>query len=903
MGSVNLSHCHRHHLHHHNVHNPGRHNNCNATQQPSHLGHSPASAAPAPSAHSAPTAPASCELQNVSSSQQTRKPLPLNTQKQQRQPRPADIDTGTYLNDTYTNKKTHLYITRLHSSDPRRSIGFGDTGHSAHSTDSTDSTNSTNFTTPGAPPQPPQPTPPTPPILPPTGSPTSVTSAAIGDNNNNNTVANTISDTIPNTTATTTSTTLPTTASSNPSASGSGPRTRDQNVTPTTRVLLRKRGTMPYDNNNRPQMPSLSAAAARVVNRTPITPKIAAKAQQQPHPPPTIATTTPANKRAAPRPLTASSTRDAPNNRRLSGQHDESAAFAPHISSNITPRSGSRQTRVDSANSTPNTTPNPERTADLWDPRSSYGMPTSPRLGEEATRRPIVTFSPLPSDHNGSSESKFFHASDAKPARSPSAASKPAAAKSPTFFYANGNMVDNNNSSSNNSKSPISPAFAPAQDNSQDALSSKFMYANGAPDVRPSPPVSRSSGSTMSTTSKAPTSRPTTNPPTGNHTPDQRPASPSKPPPQRPQPLPKHHNLPPGSGRPQALSPPQLGPSPPGLRRSSSGTSRTGGHSRGHSRSGSLAKGEHATGPSKLSGPPVSLEPTSPLSISSPKPAPLTLASIIQAAEEFAETEEPESPDEPRSGLQSPTKSVNSTEPVSELVANARRERKVQDLEIRNASLEAINRTLERQLRKQSAELRRYRRLSRAGRFVVVPAPISSRASDTLSELQEEESSSIPDLGEEESGWEDEPEEEDSLSDTDSTTESLSPSVEAEQDAKHRTRDERRLQLDLTKHQELLIDSQKINQSIKRCLDWTEELIKDGKKALEYHVRVSDVELGGRVLDPLDEEDYAPLSADISPDDTITLAAKMLDDPISLPSWGIQPQDRDSGIELPRDGS
>lgn len=46
-----------------------------------------------------------------------------------------------------------------------------------------------------------------------------------------------------------------------------------------------------------------------------------------------------------------------------------------------------------------------------------------------------------------------------------------------------------------------------------------------------------------------------------------------------------------------------------------------------------------------------------------------------------------------------------------------------------------------------------------------------------------------------------------------------------------------------------------MNQSIKRCLGWTEELIKEGQKALAYHVKVSDVELGGRVLVPdADEE-------------------------------------------------
>jgi hypothetical protein len=53
-----------------------------------------------------------------------------------------------------------------------------------------------------------------------------------------------------------------------------------------------------------------------------------------------------------------------------------------------------------------------------------------------------------------------------------------------------------------------------------------------------------------------------------------------------------------------------------------------------------------------------------------------------------------------------------------------------------------------------------------------------------------------------------------------------------------------------------------MNQSLKRCLGWTEELINEGKKALAYHVRVSDIELGGRVLAPdeVDDNDNESLS-------------------------------------------
>ncbi|KAI0839049.1 hypothetical protein F5Y06DRAFT_26668 [Hypoxylon sp. FL0890] len=434
------------------------------------------------------------------------------------------------------------------------------------------------------------------------------------------------------------------------------------------------------------------------------------------------------------------------------------------------------------------------------------------------------------------------------------------------------------------------------------------MYANGTPELRhsPTPPVSRSSGSVASTVPKAPTTRPATNPQATVHPLTQRPSSPMKSPTQVPQAFSKANNAS-GPSRPQvqpALSAPQLGPSP-GLRRSSTGTSRTG----GHSRQGSLVKGDHSSSAPKLMSAQVSPQASPPISVPS-TPAPLTLASIIQAAEDFAENEESASPDEARSGLQSPTKSAHSGDPMNELVANARRERKVQDLQITNASLEAINRTLERQLKKQTAELRRFRRLSRSGRLSLPSSALSSQVSGDISE----EGVGIMDLSDldEESEVEKEKEKEkgegedggeDSSLESDSASGSLSPRIVAERDAKHRKRDEERLELDLSKHQQLLIDSQKINQSIRRCLDWTEELINEGKKALEYRVNVSDVKLGGRVLDPLDlEEEERPLTSDGSGEDTIAFDNKLLDSPDIFAGWSYERQDRDSGIELAVDG-
>jgi hypothetical protein len=274
----------------------------------------------------------------------------------------------------------------------------------------------------------------------------------------------------------------------------------------------------------------------------------------------------------------------------------------------------------------------------------------------------------------------------------------------------------------------------------------------------------------------------------------------------------------------------------------------------------------------------------------------------VSTPEEIAEAEVPP----PDSGLQSPIKIGHSIEQLNELAANARRERKVLDLEITNSSLAAINRTLEREMRKQTAELRRYRRLSRSGRLSIATSA-SMRTSGT-SLLQSEDGTPLSDMSEEEKFSEEESNFSDDGSD-DSDEASLSPRAMAESDARHRKRDEKRLQLDLTKHQQLLIDSQKMNQSLKRCLGWTEELINEGRKALEYHVRVSDVELGGRVLAPDEVEgEYAATEEDS--DGMSIFGARLLREAREaakegvgkIVGWGGEGRDdRDSGIEI--DGS
>lgn len=188
--------------------------------------------------------------------------------------------------------------------------------------------------------------------------------------------------------------------------------------------------------------------------------------------------------------------------------------------------------------------------------------------------------------------------------------------------------------------------------------------------------------------------------------------------------------------------------------------------------------------------------------------------------------------------------SPGKSEGPSEAALNARIERKIMDLEISNSSLLAINRTLEREIRQQKAELRRFRRLSRSGRISMAPSTrsFSGAALSVTSELNEG-ASEISNLSQDDMS---------DISDEDSIVDEsiLSPGSLAEHNAKNRVNDEKRVMLDLARHQEVLVDSQKMNQSLKRCLGWTEELIKEGQRALEYNVHVQDVELGGRVLAP-----------------------------------------------------
>jgi hypothetical protein len=185
---------------------------------------------------------------------------------------------------------------------------------------------------------------------------------------------------------------------------------------------------------------------------------------------------------------------------------------------------------------------------------------------------------------------------------------------------------------------------------------------------------------------------------------------------------------------------------------------------------------------------------------------------------------------------------------MNKLAANARRERKVLDLEISNSSLLAINRALEREMRKQNAELRQLRRLNRCSRLSIA-ASLRSVSGDGLSILSE-----LDDTESDQSSCHSNEESSDTSDNESSNGDAATANSASEGDSRPCSRDERRFLRDLSKHQELLVDSQKMNQSIKRCLGWTENLIQEAKRALEYHVRVSEIEIGGRVLAP-DEVD------------------------------------------------
>lgn len=213
--------------------------------------------------------------------------------------------------------------------------------------------------------------------------------------------------------------------------------------------------------------------------------------------------------------------------------------------------------------------------------------------------------------------------------------------------------------------------------------------------------------------------------------------------------------------------------------------------------------------------------------------------------------------------------------PTKELIdfaADARRERKVLDLEISNSSLLAINRSLEREIKKQKAELKRYRRLSRAGRFSV--------AADGLydGELLPHVDGAL--IGRPSSPFQEDVSDLEQSEDEDEESDDGLSSLGRTKEEKQRAKDEAQVRSDLRKHRELLLDTARMNRSLQRCLTWTEDLIKDGKKALEHTVPASDIRLGGRVLNVDETDDENASAIDDSGFDR-SGAESMVDDSVS----------------------
>jgi hypothetical protein len=504
-------------------------------------------------------------------------------------------------------------------------------------------------------------------------------------------------------------------------------------------------------------------------------------------------------------------------------REDASTPDSTYLGINITPRSGPRSSRRDGNVPSPETTPaalysgpqtfrstvpvstgyaRPERSPVRGNPRSDTARSTISKgttgdgLGLRASSRPQSS-----SESLGVSSSKFFHANDARSSvGSHEAESRPRTlpkpAQSPTFLYADGSdsRADDPNKIASTKRRSTGSSRHPVGARTPPVLSPRLRTAQ----LVDSNSRSSSEGSLQPSPHIEETSTHKTS---------------------------ISHDI----HSPGPTRSPQLPPLP--THRKSCSVDSTINISSPHVPSRRVT--------------PISSSPFLPEALSSP-PEPLPHSPHITSNPLIQLTDHR---DTPLVVPQSPIK-LEGPNAFGEGAIHARNERKVLDLEISNSSLLAINRTLERELRKQNAELRRFRRLSRSGRLSITTS-VRSTSGAGLSVVSENE-----DVSELSSIYSNDEFSEESDQDSFADEGTISPNSLADNDSRHRVDDEKRFMLDLAKHQELLIDSQKLNQSLKRCIGWTEELIKEGKKALEYNVHVNDIEIGGRVLAPdeLEEE-------------------------------------------------
>ncbi|KAI4197533.1 MAG: hypothetical protein LQ350_005848 [Teloschistes chrysophthalmus] len=530
---------------------------------------------------------------------------------------------------------------------------------------------------------------------------------------------------------------------------------------------------------------------------------------------------------------------------------DATTPVKPLLSSNITPRSGSRKARVESASSTPRRTPESHgakgRPVSMiegqnWSLGASNIGPGSGTRGGNVSRpeRARSVVSDAQSSTRQDRESwnttldtppKFFHADEAKALRATKVQSQ--SSQSQTRLLDNRHMYGT--ASSAHSSRPDSPQCADDRP--------KFVYANGAQED--SPPAPRLMNGTFGTRpplqtifSSYQTTTPTHRPPSPlkeEVLPVSRKSSLNKPSPRR------HTRL--------------VSSGSSGIRAPDSITKGQSDLSRRSSLNGSTRIITQPQSP-VISSRKITSSRRSSIALSDSGREPTLMLSPEPQFTELSPTMYPPTPGPEPSPPQSPSKAApgqSKLDHLNELAANARRERKVLDLEISNSSLLAINRTLETEMRKQKAELRLFRRLRSSGHFPPSSRSASSRfsmpsASDDLSPTSSADEDYLDDdRFSNVSGTSDDTSFPDSLSFSPTPRNSTAPSGKGRQS--------RAFKLDLSAQRALLLDSQKLNQALKRCLSRTDELIADGKKALSYSVDIGQASsLGPRVLTP-DERD------------------------------------------------
>ena len=538
----------------------------------------------------------------------------------------------------------------------------------------------------------------------------------------------------------------------------------------------------------------------------------------------------------------------------------------PFLSSNITPRSGSRKARAETASPVPNGTPT--RTPNVSRPVSSAEkreMPTedgqatsglglriasngrTSRTGSVISDAPSSSISsrPILMERNSASSiaspdntPKFFHADDVK-ATIPS---KPASERS----LRQGSLAEYTQPKDENVLFSRTSSFG--NSSSTEEPRPKFFYANDANDSK-SPPLRLANGNFP----HRPPLQTIHSVQNGNSPP--RAPSPLKEEmiPQTlitTKPSPRRHTRLVSNGSSTIQLPQAISTSNGNISRRASLNSPKQTYSTGHARSTSV----NSAGPSPPRKMSVGLPETD--SVKRKRTASLigVNGTLPRSATSPTATQELSLPhvfSPPQSPTKAPGAGQSKIDHMNELAANARRERKVLDLEISNSSLLAINRTLEREMRKQTAELRRFRRLSRSGRLSVAPSRVASGKKSKFSENDAEtDDGSLLDSDEGDDDMED------MLSNLSSTSAASRPSSITAHGAHDRFQDPKRIELDLAAHRALLQDSQKLNTSIKRCLEQSENLLESGKRALAYHAEAPEAEnLGPRVLTPDDVED------------------------------------------------